>query len=199
MPSPVAGFDADDGTELWLPNEAVVAVEGLDFFGGFPADFASTFGFYRSSDPSTLITIFGSDDQDTSGAGSDPQLATIDFLNGEVIDVDDLVVESVFAPAMEPIGFFLNILDLTTSDELTLHTQPTLNLSIGGADAFGSFRNTTDPDVYLLGAEFDAASLLLRVDLVDGINPIPEPAAALAFATGLVVVAVGLRKSSSRT
>lgn len=197
QPSPVDGFGPDDGTELFLPEEAVVGVEGIDFFGTLPS-FESSFGFYRSSDPTTLITIFSADDQDFSGTGDNPQLAIIDFLNGLVIDADEVVLEGEpFDPGMGAIGFFLTIEDTATGDELTLFTEAERNTVIGGLDAFASFRSNTEPNVYLLGAELESEQLILRIDLLDGVSAIPEPGGMALFLVGAMVVGTRIRKAST--
>jgi hypothetical protein len=195
--SPYPGFGADDGTELWDPTDVVISVEAFDYFGGV-ADVESSFGFYRASDPTTLITIFSAVDQDTSGDGSNPQMAVIDFTSGIVTDFDEMVVESNFTPGDGEIGFFLHLRNLSTSDELDLFTQAALNTAIGGADAFATWASDTEPGVYLLGAELDAAGLGLRIDAISGLtSPIPEPAAALVFAFGFLMVGAAIRRRDS--
>jgi hypothetical protein len=197
QPSPYPGFGSDDGTELWDLGDAAMNVETFDYFGGV-AGVESSFGFYRASDPTTLITIFSAADQDTSGDGSNPQTALIDFINGQVIDLDEMVVESIFTPGDGEIGFFLHVVSVSTSDELDLFTQPALNSAILGEDAFATWPSETDPGVYLLGAEFNAAELALRIDLVSSVTPaVPEPEAALVFTFGFLVIGAAIRRRDS--
>lgn len=199
-PSPIPGYGADDGTELWLPNSSIVSLEVIDFFGA-TTGVESSFGFYRASDPSTLITIFSAVDQD---GGGNPQSATIDFAVGVVTDNDQAVQESTFAPGFSAIGFYLELVTGPSStDVLTLFTQAVLNDAIGGADAFASWESDTMPGTYLLGAEFEEAGLALRADIITDIRPvsalIPEPNAALVFALGFLVTGVAVRRRASQS
>src|SRR3989304_9670210 len=63
-PNPLL-FADDDGAELFIPNSSVFSVEYFDLAGSI--GYFSAFGFYFSSDPSTLIPIFGAADQGISG------------------------------------------------------------------------------------------------------------------------------------
>jgi hypothetical protein len=189
QPSPVAGYAADDGTELWMPDDIVLSLEVYDVIGDNQG-WESSFGFYWASDPTTLVTVFGPDDQfapgDTSG-----QQAQIDFVRGIVIDADQLVLESLIPAGAGPIGFFAHLRSAST--DLTLYSQAALNTAIAGEDAFASWRSDTIPGQYLLGVEFGQQQLALRVDLVRNVSPIPEPKAALVFLFGLLVVGIALR------
>jgi hypothetical protein len=192
--SPVAGYGADDNTELWLPLTQVLAIEIFDVFGGNPG-VMSTFGFYRESDPTTLIPIFGPLDQ----AGV-PQQATIDFSLGFVIDDDEAALESVFTPGMSAIGFYMEL--VTGGGTALLYTQSALNTDFGGVDVFATWQNDIDPDLYLIGAEnpLDPTDTVgLRLDLASGLrattaSPIPEPSAALVFMSGLLITGAAIRR-----
>lgn len=198
QPAPVADYGADDGTELWRPNDVVLNVELYDGLGD-TAGWKSSFGFYRESNPANLITVFSAEDQYTTGDVR-AQQALIDFARGIVIDYDefldsdDLVLESIFTPGDGAIGFFVHL--EAPSSELTLYTQAELNTAIAGQDAFATWPNETMPDVYLLGAEFGPQQMGLRLDLVYGVSAIPEPKAAVVFAFGFLVIGVALRRGA---
>lgn len=190
------GFGADDGTELWVPEPLGFAIELFDL-GGVPGDsLLSTFGFYYAATPANLIPIFSATDQDLS-ASADPQIALVNFISGEVVDFDDGVLEATFTPAAGPIGFFyVLVIDPSNPFTVVFYTQPGLNTLPAGVDTFGTFRSLTDPAVYRIGAEIDGGALTLNV--VGGINPVPEPTSGVLFMAGGLVVAFTLRKTARR-
>jgi hypothetical protein len=214
QPAPFAGFGADDGTELFIPNEQILAIEVRDLTDWIPG-YTSTLGFYSASDPATLIPVFGGSDGLTSGR----QVAVIDFENGRVIDADAsldsgvLEIHSPFGAGRNSIGFYLTIVD-PFGAEFTLYTEPTLNTLVGGADLFASFPGDPASGQYLLGAEIPTRMGLVpvRLDLLRGlspsaalspvstaVSPMPEPASEALFVAGLLVVgiAIGSRKRSA--
>ena len=195
--SPLPGFSADDGTELWIPEPDVFAVELFDV--GVPSTTVlSAFGFYFADDPSVVIPIFSMADQDLGGGD---QLAVVDFVAGTVLDVDESIAagtevfEASFTPVAGPLGFFyvLQSTDPNNAFEVALFTQSALN---GGVDYFGTFRSMSAPDEYLIGA--DGAGVDLMLNFIGGISPIPEPVSGVLFAAGGLVVALTLRKTARR-
>jgi len=72
--APSAGFGADDGTELFVPNAQVVALEFHDLTDWVPG-YTSTLGFYQASDPETLFPMFG----DAGGLTPGRQVVVVDF------------------------------------------------------------------------------------------------------------------------
>ena len=117
----------------------MLALEIFDVFGGNPG-VMSTFGFYRESDPTTLIPIFGPLDQ----AGV-PQQATIDFNLGFVVDDDEAALESVFTPGMGAIGFYMEL--VFGGGTALLYTESALNTDFGGVDVFATWQNDIDPNL----------------------------------------------------
>jgi len=122
-------------------------------------------------------------------------LATIDFLNGWVVDDDDVVLQSIFTPGTESIGFYVQL--ESAAGVLTLYTEAALNP--GGEDAFATWESDSTSGFYLLGAEF--GDLGLRLDVVTNVAavPVPEPAAALAFGFGFLVTAAAVRRRASNS
>jgi len=190
----------DDGTELFNPNAAVINIEIFDFFGS--SALSSSFGFFFQSDPSTLIEIFGSEDQDPDpgGLGSIPQLAVIDFANGNVFDLDTPSIQSMFTTNPgTPIGFFLNIDDVDPSTSpLILYTVSSLNLD--WLDFAGTFPILGEPTAYLIefGVTVPEGTIPFSFDIVGGITPVPEPSTLLLLGSGLVGLAAYGRKRFRR-
>jgi hypothetical protein len=190
-----SGFGADDGTELWMPEPLGFAIELFDLVGEPGDSWLSTFGFYYAAHPANLIPIFSATDQDLP-AGGDLQTALVNFVSGAVVDLDDGVLETTFTPAAGPIGFFYVLLSIVDpSNPVVFYTQPGLNTP--DVDTFGTFRSLTEPNKYRIGAEIDGRALVLNV--VGGINPVPEPTSGVLFMAGGLVVAFTLRKTARRS
>ena len=176
-------FGDDLGIGLFLGTGDTISVELFDLFGFFGAP--SSFGFYFESDPTTRIDIFKTGDQ-----GPPDQTAFISFAAGFVVDLDEtestgsIVVESVFAPSSEPLGFFVDL------GGVVLFSEPDLN---GGDDAFAVFRFLADPNTLLLGFDFppDPSIGALTFHLTAGaLVPVPEPVPEPTFALAPVKVNV---------
>jgi len=194
-PNP-ALFAEDDGSQLFIPNSSVFSVEYYDLAGSI--GYFSAFGFYFSSDPSTLIPIFGAADQGVSGS----QVAKIDFAAETVYDLDNSTVQSTFTNAPgTSIGFFLHIDDdpSTPATFLRLHTESSLNS--GGLDAAGTFPVLADPTAYGISFIYPQLGTFLSFHVVGGgggITPVPEPSTLLLIGSGLVGLAAYGKKRSRK-
>lgn len=186
--SPIPGFDVDSGAELFLPEDTVVSFEIADVLGSVALN---TFSFYFESDPGTLITIFDAYDQAPPDQG-----ASIDFVNGIVLDLDASAVQSVFTPLDEAIGFVF-VFDFQPSipgGEGAAWSQVAYN---GGVDAVGTYQSTSDPLTSVITLELNGN--LFAVESASGIDPIqpmPEPASPLLFGAGILIVGTAIRRSN---
>lgn len=176
----IIGSPGDDGTILFIPSQPVFTVELFDAgMGNYP----SAFGFYYQSDPSSLIAIFGTEDQDPdpNGANSIQQVAQIDFSSGHVYDVDDNnAIQSTFTPGLSPVGFFYG-LDLSSigGGAILLFTDPSLN---GGIDAAATFPTGSGP--YIIGFEY--LNQPVSYEIISGVSPVPIPSTLLLLCSGLI-------------
>jgi hypothetical protein len=202
-----AGADIS-GSGLFSPDDALVGVEisdlGVLLAGGpFPAGGlgGAEFGFYLDSDPGSLITIFDSLDQDPDpgGSGSVVQSALVNFLSGQVIDVDAGVVQSTFPVGTGvDIGFYLTLsADFVSFFGLgfdTIFSEAALNPSsedmmaafpLLAADGFllvFGIEHPTDPDL---------DPLQVGVNLVANVSAstsVPAPGTFMLTAFGLLIL-----------
>lgn len=183
-PSPIPlQFAPDDGTELFLPDGAVLSTEIFDAIGSFTD---STFGFYFASDPSTLIPIFEATD-----IAPPSQSAAIDFGTGTVVDADLGALQNIFTPQAGAIGFYLD-----TPLTGTIFSEGALN---AGGDQVGTYAFLTDDQVYLLGFETPDGTKL-ALEIVSGLTAVrpgalvPEPAAAASFGVGMLIFGAAVRR-----
>lgn len=220
-PNPSLLADDIGGTGLFNTNGSSLGIEILDLgpvlTGGPGSPFPSTgfggseFGFYFANDPTSLTAIFDPTDQDPDpgGPGSITQLASIDFLAGQVLDMDDGgTLQSTFDPASSgPIGFYL-----TLADDLvnyfgfgfnTLYSQPHLNS--GGQDMAAAYP-LLDNTGYLLGFAADnpfnsvVDYFFFGASIATNVTPVvvPEPSSWALFLLGGMICLVGMRANGRR-
>lgn len=155
-PAPGTFYD-DVGAELFTPSILAFSVELADPLSG-------EFGFYREGDSATKITIF--DALDATG-----DVALIDFLLGIVVDVELLTPQSVFAPGLGDIGFYLTLGSTTIFSEASLNPL--------GSDWAAAFQNMGDPSTFIIGFETPlpptGALTTVAFEVVSGISAVPEP------------------------
>jgi len=212
-PAPNIAGD-DDGSTLFLPDSVAVSIEILDLGpllagGPFPVDGfgGSTFGFYFAHDPKNLITIFDPTDQNPDPGGPDDsaQSALINFLTGEVTDVDEDATQSTFAPATDsPIGFYLglsdDLVDFFGFDYDTIFTQAFLNPD--GVDRAGTFPLLSNPG-YLFGFEGqnpfgDGGPITMGLHVTVNVTRVPEPSTAVLLLSGLLSLMLVSRRRRLR-
>lgn len=185
-------FGDDDGTELWIPGDTVTSFAG-GIGSAFGPDAFQGFGFYYSTDPGTLISIFDPGERDFTPDGSDLQVAEIDFTAGTVWDVDDAEMQSTFSNTGGSIGFWL-ALELdgnpATGPDI-VYTQSALN---GGLDILMSLPSLADPNDYAIVFVIpEAAETTLIPTVVQGITPVPVPAALPLMIAGLLALGLKVR------
>lgn len=184
-PGPGA-YAEDEGVISFVPDSQTFFLEAFDALPSL--NVVSRFGFYRLSDPATLISIFSAEDQ-----AAPDQIALADFGGGYVADIDEGVAESGFAPGLGPIGFFLELTGI-----LTVYSDPALN---GGDDFMAAFQSLTDPTSYFIGAEIpDGAggNATVYLALASGITAQATTATAVPVGSSLALVLLGLGLASSR-
>ena len=175
------GFNPDDGSELFLPNNTLVSVEFFDILDLIPPAGGLEFGFYFATDPNARITIFDTSDVPPTS------VASINFTTGVVFDVDDSVLQDTFTAGIAPIGFYIE------SGPSVLYTQSSLN--IGGLDSAETLPQIIDPFNYMIGFEIPDGSggeLLLALEFVGDLQPLPTPPQATPAPTSASLLLMGL-------
>jgi hypothetical protein len=183
--NPLPGvFGPDDGSTTFTPTGDAFFLEFLDIIPGFGV--GDSFGFYRTADPGTPVTVFDAADQ-----APPDQTAFASFSFGGVFDIDAGVGQSLFTPGFGPLGFFLTI-DIPGSP-ITVYSEPSRN---AGFDLVATFPSLVTPGNYLIGFELPDptnggvlttayfASVTSRVPA-----PAPEPSTLILAALGLAVCA----------
>lgn len=194
-PNPALLYD-DNGATLFSPSSLVLNFSVYDITSTLPADWFSIFGFYYSSDPSILTTIFGAEDIRTL-----PQSVMIDFGTGTVYDVDDgWSVQSIFTvnPGTN-IGFYqyYGNVDPAVTPQLHFSEQA---LNPGGIKVSAAFQFKSDPSMYLMGFEEPISNTLLSYNILGGITPVnavPEPSTLLLLGSGAGMLGLFNRKRVS--
>jgi len=171
-------YGPDDGSIAFSPDTDAYFFEAFDSLSSLGVP--TRFGFYKTADPSTLVTLFDSADQ-----GPPDQLAWVNFPSGGVVDLDTFTLQGTFIPGQESIGFFL---ELNLGSLLTIYSDPALN---AGFDLMASFPDLVNPGVYMLGVEVpDGIGGMVTIYLAtaSGINhnPIPEPSTLLLLSIGFI-------------
>ncbi|MDH3469491.1 MAG: hypothetical protein OES26_27005 [Gammaproteobacteria bacterium] len=179
---PPPDYNADTGSNYFVPNDTVIGIELLDVLEPL-----TTFGFYFQGDSGTLIPIF-----DGADSGGD-QVAAIDFINGIVIDIDvnPSVAEAGFITSANDIGFFLSI------GSTNIFSDPALN---GGLDLFSAFQSQEDGSLWWMifeGVNPDGSLAPINMNLVAGISAVPLPPALLLFGSVLPLLAFMRKRKSA--
>lgn len=190
-PDPATWADDIDGSGWFDPTYALLI--GVEFYDIDEHLFGrgSSLGFFFASDPATVITIFDGDDMFTSGV----QVAGINFLSGQVLDLDEgSSVQDVFSGSGS-IGFALTLGDVLgfALGVDTLYSVPSMNDF--SEDLFGAFPriSSLQQDEYLLG--FGLADPVnigtvapMYYAYIDGITPVPEPGTFLMLGAGCLLL-----------
>jgi hypothetical protein len=190
-PAPGSGLAEDDGGEIFCPcdldpnptvNRHIATIR--EAFDGIAATTPHEWGIYFADDPTKLIPVFTAEDH-----GPGKPVATIDFDNGIVTDVDALTVEFTFDPRVAHYGFYVKV-ELPSGPPILSYSQAALN---GGIDTFGSFPTITNSAYRVVAFEVNGA--VLAFEAVAGACPVvPEPSVALLFGGGLALL--GIRRRS---
>jgi hypothetical protein len=172
----VTGYNADDGTEIFVPKSTVISFELADIFDTLAMPTGLSFGFYFAADSGTLIEIF--DPLDVGSAGT--AIAQLDFGLGRVVDVDENAVQSTFAAGLAPIGFYL------VSPVGTLYTQSALNpVGLPDPDAAQTLAQIGNPDIYVIG--FEVLDTILALEVINGVTPVAAPSTVSLLILGLLL------------
>lgn len=176
--NPLPGtFGPDDNSEIFDPCLCLTSIEGFDINDQTTG---STFGFFFTEDPGTLITIFDPLDKKV---GTTKPSAKIDFVHGIVYDKDDnWSIQDTFTINSGSIGFFLK-----PNSVNTLYTIASMNNN--GLDVAATFPHLTLDKTYLFGFENPYTNAIFAFEVVKGITPVPEPETAALMGLGLLFLA----------
>jgi hypothetical protein len=170
----------DDGAELFVANanpshagaHIVLVKELVD---PVPTNVPHQWGFFFSSSPGTLVTIFDASDAPTTG-----QQAVIDFDNGVVTDLDASNVQSTFAASLASFGFYISV------PGLGIQRYSLNSLNPAGTDSFASFPLLANPLFRVVS--FEVNDQIYSFEIVDGGIPVPETGTAVLLGTGLIAL-----------
>lgn len=199
-PDPTVYGNDVGGSGMFIRSGLFTAGDDLTFnveFGDLGETIAPPgfeFGFFFSDDPNTLIPIF-----ETTDAPAGTQSAFVQFDAGGsgfgfVFDNDAGAAQGPsFATTSDVFGFYLD------AGYGTYLSNPALQ---GGFDNSAEFPLLADPNAFLIIFEddldlSDGVQNTLGVYLVDGISPVPVPAAVWLFGTALIGL-FGIRKAKAR-
>jgi hypothetical protein len=180
-----SGLGQDDDTEIYCPcdldpnptvNRHIATIR--EAFDGIATAVPHEWGIYFADDPTHLIPVFTAEDH-----GPSKPVATVDFDNGIVTDVDSLTVEFTFDPRVAHYGFYLKV-EVPSGPPILTYSQAALN---GGVDTFGSFP-TLGNSAYRVVA-FEVNGAIVALEAVAGACPVvPEPSVALLLGGGLALL-----------
>ena len=189
-----------NGTGLFSHSGGLLNIEIFDLAEALSSGSTGfEFGFYYAGgNPSSgLNTIFGAEDNNNFLAT--PQVAAVDFTNGMVLDLDDGVQQSSFAPdpgAVADIGFYLRF-----GTDAPIFTQALL--IPGAEDLAAEFPFKENPLAFLIsfavpiGEDIVPLSYQFVFPLTP--SPIPLPGAAGLWLLGLAGIALFRRRISNST
>lgn len=186
----------DNNTELFNPNgfPSINLLQGISLTVQLN-DIASTggeseFGFFSAGtdprDNTNRVVLFDSADQNY---GQDRQSAIVNFNTGNIWDLDDSEMQSVFTPSSQPIGFYYSY-----SNALVDYTwYSVISYNQTGFDV-GTFPTTFSDSIYLLAFEAPDGETYAQEAILGMSAAVPVPGAFFLFGSGLLGLVLFIRK-----